>query len=364
MQEFHRRVALLFLALLLACAGCIEGNVQNFVRYNPKDDTLWFLNVYTNLNATSKKDEDYLASLWRRRDSILIKPLHALYVTPQGSIEFHIFSQDAIERIGKNQYRLIDLGSAGDKEPEIQVTSLDLDTIRVLPGRFYINDYGVLSCYHQMAVPGATVDAVLDQVTPTVAGWFVTLADEEIQAAKKGAKRNTWDAVRKSIVQRLNEADDPKAEQKNKEEPAVIGPWEEESIRLLKSAVADKSVKLRRTGSVFMLVVPLTKKDCAEVTATFDLAKNTMDERIKAGKKVDHGFVDLLHVVHVRYAEGSGLELSVDLVKLARIQQNVDPKPDEKKAAEYKATIEAIQARGIEIKENFSIKSLVGEYVN
>lgn len=55
MREFHRRLALLLLALPLTCAGCIEGNVQYFFRYDPKADSFSFLNVYTNLNATSTR---------------------------------------------------------------------------------------------------------------------------------------------------------------------------------------------------------------------------------------------------------------------------------------------------------------------
>lgn len=182
----------------------------------------------------------------------------------------------------------------------------------------------------------------------------------------------TWEAIRKSIVEKLNEADNPKeapkagskAEPKKAEEPGTIGPLEDESIRLLKNAVADKSVKLRRAGSVFSLVVPLAKQDGAEVTATFDLAKATVAERIQAGKKVEQGVINLFNLVHVHYADGSGLEVSVDLAKLAKIQKNDDPKPDEKKAAGYKSTIEGLRAHGIDIKAKFSIKSLVDEYLN
>jgi hypothetical protein len=220
------------------------------------------------------------------------------------------------------------------------------------------------------------VDAVLERIRPVVAGGFVKLADAEIEQARKGAKRATWEETRKAILEKLNESDnppahpktepktEPKAEPKTKDDPGVLLPLEEESVRLLKNAVADKSVKLRRAGSVITVVVPVSKNDGAEATATFDLVKNTIAERIKAGKKVEQGLAGFLNAVQVHYAEGGGLEFSADLAKLARISNRGDnPKPDQKKDG-YKTTIEAVRARGIEVKENFSIQSLIDEYAN
>ena len=370
MRTCRQRFALLSLALL--CVGCINGNVRSFVRYEPKEDTFWFLDIYSNLRATSGADQDHLASLWKRRDAILIKPLRWLYLTADGSWELHLFSQEAIERIGKHQYRTIELDTAPAKEPAIETSGLDLAAIRVLPGQFYINEYGTLSCYHQMAVPGATVDAVLERIRPLLAKLFVKLADGEIQLAKKGARRATWEETRRAIVEQLRAADtppiapksEPKAEPQKRDDPGTLLPLEAESIRLLKNAVADRSVKLRRTGSVITLVVPVTKNDAAEAAATLDLLKNTIAQRIKAGQKVPEGLAGLLDAVQIRFAEDGGLEFSTDLVKLARIANRSDnPQPDQKKDG-YKKTIEAMRARGIEVKENFSIKGLIDEYTN
>ncbi len=250
MRTCRQRFALLSLALL--CVGCINGNVRSFVRYEPKEDTFWFLDIYSNLRATSGADQDHLASLWKRRDAILIKPLRWLYLTADGSWELHLFSQEAIERIGKHQYRTIELDTAPAKEPAIETSGLDLAAIRVLPGQFYINEYGTLSCYHQMAVPGATVDAVLERIRPLLAKLFVKLADGEIQLAKKGERRATWEETRRAIVEQLRAADnppiapksEPKAEPQKKDDPGTLLPLEAESIRLLKNAVADRWVKL------------------------------------------------------------------------------------------------------------------------
>lgn len=362
MQRFHWRLVLLWLALPLFFGGCIEGNVRSFVRYDPKDDSFWFLDIYTNLNAASNADQDHLAALWQRRGSILIKPLSGIHWTSDGSYELRLFTQEGIERIGNNQYRTIDLGGAAAKEPEIDVSRLNLDTIRVLPGQFYINEFGTLSCFHQMVVPGAVVDAVLEQIRPVIANGVAKLADMEIEQAKKGAKLATWKGIRMAIVDRLSEAATPPVNATKNEDTGTLLPLEEESIRLLASAVAERSVKLRRTGSVLTVVLPVTKNDGAELSSIFDLIKSTAADRIKAGKKVDEELVGFLNAVQVRNADVAGLEFSVNLTRLAKIGHNTDnPKPDPKKTA-YKATIEAMRMRGIEIKESFSIKDLIDEY--
>jgi hypothetical protein len=286
---------------------------------------------------------------------------------------------EAFERTGKNQYHTIDLSRHSDKAPETEVSGLDLDSIRVVPGQFYINEFGTLSCYQQMAVPGAKMDAALRQITPVVARTVAMAADGEIQKAKKGAKHITWEEVRNEILEKINEHDQPtpapkaapraepkpaaKVEPKKKDDPGILLPLEDESIRLLQDAVADKSVKLRRSGSVITVAVPVSKNDGAEAAATFDLITRTIAERIKAGKKIEEGADKFLNAVQVRYAEGAGLEFSADLAKLVKCLNNTDnPKPGEKMKAGYKTTIAAVRARGIEIQENFSIKSVLDEY--
>lgn len=360
--RFHRRLVLLWLALPLFIAGCIDGNVRSFVRYDAKEDTIWFLDVYTNLHAATKADLDYLASLWQRRDSILIKPLSGIHLTRDGSYELQAFTQEGIERIGKNQYRTIDLGSRAAKEPDIEVSRFRLDTIRVVPGQFYINEHGTLSCYHQMAVPGAVVDAVLEQIRPVIAQGVAKFENLEIEQAKKGEKRALWNEVRKAILEKLSDGGLPPVKATKKEDSGTLLPLEEETVRLLANTVADKSVKLRRIGSVIAVVLPVSKTDGAEAMATFELVSRTVADRLKAGKKVDDGLVAVLDAVQVRYVEGIGLEFSTNLCKLARIGHNAgNPKPDPKKTA-YRATIEAMRARGIEIKADFSMESLVDEY--
>jgi hypothetical protein len=55
--------------------------------------------------------------------------------------------------------------------------------------------------------------------------------------------------------------------------------------------------------------------------------------------------------------------VSVDITKLAKAGHiDLDPKPDERWETGYKATIESIRDRGIDINESVSINDIVAEY--
>ena len=125
--KVRRRLALLLLALPFLGVGCVEGNVQDFIRYEPKDDTFWFLQLYTNLVAPEKEDQEHLASLWKRRNALLIVPL-------QGELGPSLLMQSALERTGKNQFHAIDLAKDSGNERRTEVCPFDLDAVRSRAG--------------------------------------------------------------------------------------------------------------------------------------------------------------------------------------------------------------------------------------
>jgi hypothetical protein len=194
----------------------------------------------------------------------------------------------------------------------------------------------------------------------------VESAEHEIQLAgkKEKVKRVTWDDFRKAELKRMFEKEPPQVDPKKEEAVEQFGPLEMASLRLMLKAGAEKSVKLSRNRDVFTLVVPLSKTDCQEAIVTVDLIRDTVAERIKAGKSVGKGLPEALASFKLRYVEGAGLEVSADITKLTKAEKaDVDPQPDEKRQLGCKKTVAAVQERGIEINKTFSIKKLVAEYV-
>ena len=54
------------------------------------------------------------------------------------------------------------------KKKEV-ATKVDLDSIKVMPGEFYLNAHGNLGYFHQISVPGKAIDAFLKELAPVVA---------------------------------------------------------------------------------------------------------------------------------------------------------------------------------------------------
>jgi hypothetical protein len=342
--------------LALAClagAGCVEGEVRTFLAYDRGTDSFKCLEVYTNLSAVDKKDHDHLAALYAKRGTIITNP-----------IDIHIFGRTAYERKGKHSYQAISLGQPQTKEPETRKTKVDLSMIRVIPGEFYLNTHGNLSYYHQVVVPGKTIDALLVEVKPLVAKGLAELAEEQIKLATKGkARKLTWDELRKELVAEIRK-DKAKAAPKKKEEELL--PFEEESLRLLKKAGEDGSVVLGRTGDDFRIVVPLTKKDSEEVVTTAALARKTIAGVVKKGGAADKGVLELLAGVRLRQVEG-GVEVTASFTKLAKALRsfeglNLNPAPDPKKAKGYQALLAAMQGGGIKINKEGPPRALIEAY--
>jgi hypothetical protein len=135
MSKLSTKIAIMLFAFCsLLCAGCVEGDVRMFFKYEPKDDSFRYMEVYTNIQTTKKEDLDSLQSLWEHRRSIIINP-----------VDLHLFGRNAFEREGKHTYRTVSLGGYSPRRdpakkepeakgtPEIKFTSIDLDTIQVIP---------------------------------------------------------------------------------------------------------------------------------------------------------------------------------------------------------------------------------------
>jgi hypothetical protein len=353
---FRRQFAFMGLVGLLICAGCIEGHVRTFLKYESNDDSFRCLQTFSNINA-SGADVDHLESLWQRRESIILNPF-----------QINLFGMTAIERKGRYQYSVISLGSSSATPPEVTTTSVDLDTIRLIPGEFYLNEHRNLCYHHQVVVPGKTADAILRELTPQLAKAIAEMAESQLQlVGKDKVRKQTWDEVRKLILKDMfsDEVEKP-TETPETEKPEVgewMAPWEVASLRMLAKAPTDKSLKIDRAREIFTIVVPLSKRDCNEVMATADFMRDVVAERLKAGKKVEEGIPEFLESFNLKHLAETGLEITIDFKKLAKTVRSEDKsEPTEKLKLAYKSTVASIQGRGVPINRRFSIEDLLGEY--
>ncbi len=334
----------LFAAVCLPLCGCIGGEVVSYTRYDKTADSFARLELYANIETNKADELDHIAKLYKRRDRLLIN------VVP----EFKLFSSPVLlERHGKHRCSEWPVGSAVEEEPERRTTAIDLDSIEVMPGEFFLNEYGNLCYYHQAVIPGKAVDAALRERVPQIAAELAKLAKEQIElAAKEDTRKLTWNDVREAMLESLGERE-PKPDADKAGGPEML-PLDATSLRLLARAADDHLVQFTRKADVFRLLVPLSEHDCMQAIQTVELAREVIAERQKAGKPVQQELVDALKAVEVHHVENAGLRVTVQgtaLWKLAACRQESMPKPNPDKKATYHSTVVEIRSRGIEVNE-------------
>ena len=390
----------LFAAAFLPLCGCIGGEIMSYTRYDKAADSFSRLELYVNIETDKADELDHIAKLYNRRDRLVIN------VVP----EFKLFSSPVLlERHGKHGFSEWPVASAVEREPERRTTAVDLDSIEVMPGEFFLNEYGNLCYYHQAVIPGTAVDAAMQERIPRIAAELVKLAKEQRQlAAKMKSRKLSWNQVRQYVreslqqdaangddkkedgqgllpldstlfclateaivdglapdahaadvaslpapVPRENNVRRPKGDE-DQEDGQELLPLDATSLRLLARAADDNLVQFTREADVFRLLVPLSKHDCMEAIQTVELARKVIAERLKAGKPVERELVDVLKAVELHHVEGSGLRVTVHgtaFWKLAARRQESMPKPTPDKEATYHGTVAEIRTRGIEVSE-------------
>jgi hypothetical protein len=342
------------------CTGCMDS--RYFFKYEPADDSFTYMQILTNIRTngdgeTEKKQADRMKFLWEKRESIII--------TPSFPFVYGRFWEK------KDKNTVIDLsGETADNKAE-RATAVDLDSIKIMPGEFYLNAHKNLSYYHQIILPGKTFDEYLKEISPSIANEIVAIAEEQIKKINdKKEKQMTWDELRKSISDNLNKKETDKTNLQDQEDSTGnLSPFEMESLKLLTNAKPNSPLpfKMSRTRNIVTLTFPLTKRDCDEAIKTLAfthkaVAEKTRTEQGEEKKKLAIK-LEFLESITLRYAETAGLEAAVDIAKVSKlISTDVNPEPDANQSKKYTNAIELIEARGIKINRTFSIDKLIEKY--
>jgi hypothetical protein len=342
------RWCLLMVLCCLPSAGCVEGNVRDFLVYDKATDTFKGLEVYTNLRAKAKVDMDYLVSLYGHRESIIIDP-----VLPT------IFTKDAVQRKEKHKFVVVGLGTPPANTPEIVTTTIDLDSITVQPGEFFLDENKNLGYYQAAVFPGMTVDAVLQEARPVLSRAVGEYAQDQVKMSEFSAVKHVgWEQLRKHFLARLDDKNAPPPQ-------AGPGPLDNASLKLLRDVGRTQTIKVSRKEAIFQTVLPLSKDDCKELVSTVAALKGAVTKRVKEGKPVDKGLPEALRAVEVREVDGARVEISVDLLQLMKakaIIEAMDLAPDKSKGPDFKKTIALIEDHGVKINKVLSIQDMIAKY--
>ena len=342
-------IILLFAAAALAASGCsgIRCETYSLIRFNAPADSFRCLQRYLNLRTGEKAELDHLQTVWDRRARLIINPLDP-----------GILGVTLYERLAKHELQSFAMSRAGEGIP--LPTEVDLDSITILPGEFFLNEQGHLCFYQQMEIPGKVVDGFLEEISLSLTaeiskGTLGLMRD----GAAQGRERANWDDVRADLAFQLfphEETMDP-GHTNNKLLPLDIS----SIVRLIKTR-GTRPVKLSRTGSVLELFVPLSGRDARETIATVEFLRRTAADRVLAGKAVGQT-PKYLGAIQPAVIEGEGILISIDLIKWAKSGQwelgAALPRQD---AEACLSTVAAMQQRGAQINRTVAIKRLLTEF--
>ena len=312
MAKHRLGVWLLIGAICLAFGGCVKAKVLNVTTFNK---TMTLSRSCKFMRTSPRRTSAKLKHIWQcfgAQKNLIINPM---------SVRLQFYTPTVFERLSQHDYRQLALGAVMEKEPETLTTSADLDSIKVVPGEFFLNEFQNLCYYQQTEIPGKAVDAVMQEMVPVIASELAKFAEREIErSSTAGSQKVSWNDLRELLSQSLEEKETTRTGEN------VQGPLEMASLRLMLKANADKSVQFTRKANDFTLVLPLSARDVEEAITTMNLATTIVAERLKAGKTVDKHVQQLLKATEVNRTGKDGLSVTVHIERVMRVV-NADSTP-------------------------------------
>ena len=340
---------------IVTLSGCVDGELRTLSRYDATNDSFVYLCTYTNVREESKEETDHMVSLWNRRESIV--PLFAWF---------------AAERRGPHGFSFFEIGDP-KSSPEVQRLKTNLDSVQIAPGEFHLNEHGCLSWYTQIAVPGAAVDAVIDEKSQAISSLLQAYGEDlERKSSDRKIEKATWNKTRQDILKNmLRKATDPLPSQTDRVHEE-LPPFDAVSVKKFIRAGTDHSFKVVRSKDVVTCIFPLSQADCDEAVATVDVLKENIPLALERhmGQQDETSILlaaGVFSSIEVRHIVGTGLQVSIILSRLAPclnriVMEDYEPKPKEGHEIGFKTTVAAVAGRGIRINKQLSIRDKAAEF--
>lgn len=373
------------LCLLLATvSGCIEADSAFYLRYDQEKDSFSQLRIFSNIR-TSKADElSYLFALTQKKEDVMILPIPGIlgpppaYVRLEGG-KIHPLSLSTPPAGFKDKLDF----SKGEPFP------VDFSTIRIRPGKFFLNEKKNLCYSHEVEVPGKTVDQLILALNKTLSQELPKGMAELIRAdADEKLPRITWEQTRKKLSEQIPGSNPPENPNPNGKDQKTRGPFELASLQLIMNAAADEKLNLKRQGARLTFHLPITKGDSKELIATLDHLHATLNANIDKEMKKQEGLpngTDPKVLALVKGAikqgfkykianQGVAFELDLTAVILVANLLNEDNERvaraalaqggDAKYQAACRAALTSLKDRGIEILPTLDGKKLRAPYLS
>ena len=399
-------LALLLSGLVFLIFGCLSAQKYWDLVYDETTDTFRMLRVYHHINGKGK-DIDYLASLYQNRDNVM----------PMQIVSF--LGESAILRVDAKKYYSINLGGSNSKPstPSDAVVDLskinlggsnskpsapsdavvDLSKIINKPGKFFVSDDNSLGYYHQIYIPGTTVDEFLVWYSGELRTLMTKAIKTELDRRGSGDPVNTWSAAIDEETKKLSNDDpqnyDPAASNPGDKREApvtILSPASKgqmpfnilsaDSLKLIQKAIDDKQINLARKGSAFTLGIPATAEDRNGFMGLCDAVKNVLRMTVEDVNDKQPSFkdyrdiIDVINTLSITNDEKTGqiittVELTITLRKVLEvfkkrselfgIDEKVNKDVDSKAISE---SLVAIKTAGIDVDEKIKLTDILAMF--
>lgn len=319
-----------FLGAVAILFGCVRGDQSECLRYDAATDTFHFLQLYRNIGANDADEQAWLLDNWNRRAN-LIMPIP----------ELAILESPAYVRKSKSEYSRTDLSNQTKDKPEVITTTVPLDTVVIRPGRLFLSGEKTLCYYHQITVPGKTIDAVLHEISQAVKKTIAQGVANEQKRRAGGGKRIAWDLIRSDLLTEKTEEEKAKPESPPREPIQAVS---DETLDRLAKHAAGPADCLHREGARVELVLPASADDAVQVKEIFEQFKK---------KEAKPGERSPLEAIHPAADPARGFVLSVDFGALldSKLVKETGLSDDGRNDPVFARTVQFFQDRKIPIDE-------------
>lgn len=377
-------LALLLSGLVFLIFGCLSAQKYWDLVYDETTDTFRMLRVYHHINGKGK-DIDYLASLYQNRDNVM----------PMQIVSF--LGESAILRVDAKKYYSINLGGSNSKPSAPSDAVVDLSKIINKPGKFFVSDDNSLGYYHQIYIPGTTVDEFLVWYSGELRTLMTKAIKTELDRRGSGDPVNTWSAAIDEETKKLSNDDtknyDPDASNPGDKGQAlvtILSPASKgqmplnilsaDSLKLIQKAIDDKQINLARKGSEFTLGIPATAEDRNGFMGLCDAVKNVLRMTVEDVNDKQPSFkdyrdiIDVINTLSITNDEKTGqiittAELTITLRKVLEvlekrselfgIDEKVNKDVDSKAISE---SLVAIKTAGIDVDEKIKLTDILAMF--
>lgn len=308
-----------------ALYGCLDAETSVTSKYDAARDELRILVVWSQIRSGGlgtdvPDDSAYLEGLYRNRGHMVPEIGLPDCEDLRAFVPIELFGQSAWLKLGPDEGCGISLGSRShllDRETPTRMQA----GARILPGEAFLESDGTLSCYQQVTVPGAVLDASLaaglDRLKSIAGPGLQVLVAGEMADRRQGGTTLTFEQLRQAFVARITAAGGNTSEDAKKvlaqlgtRPLAFLSP---ETLKMYQGRLADQ-IRARREKGEFVLQISMADGDARAMSESIRLLRQDLKEAHR--RQTSRNAVDdvdyLLGTLRTEIVKG-GLEVRLDI---------------------------------------------------